>query len=351
IHIISIGARTSLGLTADPGFAAYRAGISGISEHPFIIDKHAEPIRIALDTELDPRLPGPERLSIMAASALEEICTKINFMQLDFQCIPLFVALPEERPGWDKDDSESVRNHLKQLKLPVKLDPIELLPEGHAAGLLALHKASERIKNKQSPMRIILGVDSYLHFDTLGWLDKHRQLANAYNRGAFFPGEGACAVLIASTNAVQQYALDSMAVVCGFAHTIETKLMKTDALCLGEGLTECIKKASGALTLPQEAVEGIICDINGERYRSEEWGFVILRCPNIFVDPTTYDLPAACWGDMGAASGPLFIGIAATAGQRGWAKGGRYIIWNSSECGHRAAVLLELNLQHKGVNL
>jgi 3-oxoacyl-[acyl-carrier-protein] synthase-1 len=97
--------------------------------------------------------------------------------------------------------------------------------------------------------------------------------------------------------------------------------------------------------LPGERVEAVVCDINGERYRSEEWGFTMLRLPETFVDPTAYDAPASCWGDMGAASGPLFVAVAVTAAKRGWAKGTRYLIWNSSEQGHRAAVVLEFTLQ------
>ena len=66
-------------------------------------------------------------------------------------------------------------------------------------------------------MCIVLGVDSYLNFMTLEWLDNNKQLANSYNRGAFFPGEGAGAVLIASNNTVSRHKLDSLAVIRGLA--------------------------------------------------------------------------------------------------------------------------------------
>lgn len=114
-------------------------------------------------------------------------------------------------------------------------------------------------------------------------------------------------------------------------------------------MTECVREITKSLQLPEQAIDGIICDINGERYRAEEWGFVTLRCAEAFVDPTAYEQPAACWGDVGAASGPLFIALAVTAGKRGWAKGNRYMIWNSSEGGERAVVLLELNGKRRGV--
>ncbi len=348
IHIVAVGARTPLGLNAASSFAALRAGLSRIDEHLFAFDKTDEPVRMALDYAIKPTVEGPDRLIIMAASSLEEIFTAIDFNQPDLQDIALFVALPEERPGWDKNDMQSIRDRLSQLSLPVTFKSIEVVPKGHAAGLIALNMACSCIEDGRSQVCIVLGVDSYLNFTTLEWLDNNRQLANSYNRGAFFPGEGAGAVLIASNPAVSRHNLDSLAVIRGLATSMETKLIKTDAICLGEGLTECVREATKPLQLPEQKIDGIICDINGERYRAEEWGFVILKCAEAFVDPTAYEMPVTYWGDVGAASGPLSIGLAVTAGKKGWAKGNRYMIWNSSEGGDRAAVLLELNSYQKG---
>lgn len=344
IHIFAVAARTPLGFNAESSFSALRAGISVVREHLFYIDKHDEPVQMALDYALNPDLGVIDRVIAMATSVLEEICTKIDFNQSDLGDVTLFIALPETRPGWDEQDIQTVENTIPQLSLPIKFKSISIVPRGHAAGLVALNMASESIKNGQSEMCIILGVDSYSDFETLSWLDNNRQLANTYNRGAFFPGEGAGAVVIAATKTVARYKLDSLAVIRDLALSTETKIIKTGTLCLGEGLTECVKETVKSLRLPEQTIDGVICDINGERYRAEEWGFVILKCSNAFVDPTDYDMPAACWGDVGAASGSLFIGIAVTAGKRKWAKGNRYVIWNGSEGGQRAAVLLELNI-------
>lgn len=345
IHIIAVGARTPLGFNADSSIAAVRAGISGVGEHPFIVDRKVEPVRMALDYELAPKLMGPQRLIALAMTALEEICNKLKPVWINFRKIPLFLGLPEERPGWTGEHKQAVRDGLPSQPLPVAFEPFELYPYGHASGLIALDAACEQIRTGRSDLCIVAGVDSYLDLKTLEWLDDNRQLATSYHRGAFFPGEGAGAIAVASGAAVRSFSLESLAVVRGIGISTETKKIKTDSICLGEGLTESVKKAVMPLRLPQEAVEGIIGDINGERYRSEEWGFVLLRLPDAMVDPTDYDLPASCWGDMGAASGPLFVALAVTAGKRGWAKGKRYLIWNSSEGGQRAAAVLELNMQ------
>jgi 3-oxoacyl-[acyl-carrier-protein] synthase I len=60
-----------------------------------------------------------------------------------------------------------------------------------------------------------------------------------------------------------------------------------------------------------------------------------------FDDPTAYLSPAECWGDVGAASGPLFAMLACQAVMRSYAKGPRTLLWTSSEGGQRAVALLE----------
>lgn len=348
-HIVAVGARTPLGFNADSSFAAVRSGISQVNEHPFIVDKKAESVRMALDFEIDPGLMGAERFIAMAATALEEVCLKLEPAWKDNRKMTVFLGLPEERPGWTEEHNQAVREGLRSKLMPVEFEPFELFPYGHASGLIALDTACKQIRTGQAEVCIVAGVDSYLDLKTLEWLDENKQLATSYHRGAFFPGEGAGAIAVTSNAFVHRFKMESLAVIRGIGIATETKKIKTDTVCLGEGLTESVKKAVMPLRLHQEAVEGIICDINGERYRSEEWGFVLLRLPNAMVDPTDYDLPASCWGDIGAASGPLFVALAVTAGKQKWAKGKRYLIWNSSEGGQRAAAVLELNIQSNGV--
>jgi 3-oxoacyl-[acyl-carrier-protein] synthase-1 len=121
---------------------------------------------------------------------------------------------------------------------------------------------------------------------------------------------------------------------------VETKLIKSEGINLGEGLASAIEAASRGLKLPGEAVDMVICDINGERFRSEEWGFALLRCPEVARDPA-YQAPSDCWGDIGAASGPLFVALAVQEWARGCAAGPRALLWASSEGGLRAALVLE----------
>jgi len=136
--------------------------------------------------------------------------------------------------------------------------------------------------------------------------------------------------------------------ICGAADTCGTRtpsltsILKGDVEVLGHGLTEAILGAvqSAALRLPDEAIDDVYCDINGERYRTDEWAFTMLRASHVVRD-ATYSIATSSWGDVGAASGALGCILAARAWARDYAKGPRALVWGSSEGGLRAAVVLE----------
>jgi 3-oxoacyl-[acyl-carrier-protein] synthase I len=191
-------------------------------------------------------------------------------------------------------------------------------------------------------------VDSYFHPDTMEWLDENRQLAGAVSRSGFVPGEGAGFCLLTADGALKRLGFRSLARVVSVGLGRETKLIKTSTICLGEGLTAAVREAVTELQPPAESISDVVCDINGERYRGEEWGFVCLRLPRYFDNPTAYLSPADSWGDVGAASLPLFAMLACQASARGYSKGSRAMLWASSEGGLRGACVIETATQSEG---
>ena len=87
-------------------------------------------------------------------------------------------------------------------------------------------------------------------------------------------------------------------------------------------------------------VSDVYCDMNGEPYRADEYGFTCLRTREHFACASNFTAPADCWGDVSAAGGVLHLVLAAVAGHKGHAKGPVAFAWASGEGGERAAVAL-----------
>lgn len=342
IDIVATSARTPLGLR-DAAAAAVRARLTGLKKHPFMTDQVGNLMSAALDSELDPHIVGSERLLRLAEPALREACASLRATSGFHLRLPVYLALPELRPGFSQQDAQAVCLGLKQLEgLPVDLLEVNAFTQGHAAGFVALKIATERLCQGDFCACLVGGVDSYFHPETMEWLDENWQLNGEVSRSGFVPGEGASFCLLMTKQACSQLHKKAMLSVRAVAVGREAKLIKTTNMCLGEGLAAVVREVVSKLCFPEERINEIICDINGERYRGEEWGFVCLRASQYFEDVTAYLSPAEYWGDMGAASVPLFAMLACQASVRGYAKGPRTMLWASSEQGHRGAAVLEV---------
>lgn len=296
----------------------------------------------ALDPEIDPRIMGVQRLLALARPALIDACEPLAAAGISGLAVPVYLALPEFRPGFSDRDAEAVRAGIAATsELPIGITAVAVAPMGHAAGLAAIAKARSQIETGACDICLVGGVDSYFQSDTMEWLDANLQLAGAVSRSGFVPGEAAGFSLLMSEDACSRYGVPAMARVRSAGTARESNLIKTADRCLGKGLTETVQNVVAVLDDGTQTVNAVICDVNGERYRAEEWAFVCLRLAQYFDDPAAYDSPADCWGDVGAASGPLFAMLACRAAARQYAKGRNTLIWASSEGGLRGAALLE----------
>ena len=342
MNIVATGARTPVGLRSAAAAAAVRAGVSSVTEHPVFVDRSGNGVLGARDPELDVMATGADRLLAIALSALREACVPLSTASVS-ESIPLIVAFAEPRPGLDDADVVRVCQAVRQVKgVSVALEPVTPIRLGHAAGLAAFEVAEGYFAKKRE-FCVVGGVDSYFHPDTIAWLDDNRQLVGS-SRSGFPLGEAAGFCLLASDAACDRFGLTPLARVCSVSTGEERQTIKTETVCVGLGLTSIVRAALDQAR-PSHPVSDVVCDINGERYRGEEWGFVCLRLSDRFTDPTAYRSPAESWGDVGAASGPLFAMLACHAAIGKYARGSRALLWASSESGLRAAVVLDtLNL-------
>lgn len=325
--------RTPLGFNRSASAAAVRAGISAIAEHPFMIDRFGQPMMVTRDAGLDPDMFGVERLAALALPAAGEALLPIANRGAK---VTILLNFGEVRPGLDAEMTVAVADRLRDA-IAASIIParVRYWMGGHAGGIVGMQAGADLIASGEADFVLVGGVDSYLNADTLEWLDDIEQLHSENNIYGFCPGEAAGFVLLGRTGQTEAV-LDLFSA----GSEVEKNLIKTEDICLGEGLATAFKAASSGL-VEGRTVNQILCDMNGERYRGNEYGFAVLKTPGLFEDAADFTTPADCWGDVGAASGPLYAGLAIEAESRGYAKGPLTMIWASSEAGRRAAAILE----------
>jgi 3-oxoacyl-[acyl-carrier-protein] synthase I len=345
LQIVAVGARTPVGLRAESSAAAVCAGISRVRRHPSLFDEEGEPLRTAFDARLEPELPAWRRIAALAASAIGEVVEKTEHVIPPSERFVVLLSLPETRPGFSEADARKVAEAvLAGAEGSSRQMAVEVVGRGHAGALEAFEAASKSFAAGRAPYQLVCGAESYLEEETLDWLEAHRRLTRKGVRNGFTPGEAAGAVLLASADVRHRSsaapAPAPMAAVRGVGTGMEPRTILSGKDSLGEGLSRAIEKACSDLRLPEEAVDAVWCDINGERYRTEEWGFALLRSQG-GIKTTDYELLSSPWGDVGAATVPLQCIMAVQAWRRGHAAGRRAMICAGSDGGLRGAAVLE----------
>jgi 3-oxoacyl-[acyl-carrier-protein] synthase-1 len=340
VEVVAVGARTPVGLTAESSAAAVRAGISRSREHPFI-DARGEPVVVAADARIDGASEGRERLRPLLESVLDEVGGKLAAGGPHRGRCRVWLALPESRPGFSDRDAAFLVDAARARVSPTgSAVEVEIAGRGHAGAIRAIERTMEEHSRNDDLLSLVAGVDSYVHPDTFAWLERNRQFAQPGVRSGFIPGEGAGCLVLASAGLRSRLRLPRLAVVRGARTARETQLRGSENGSSGVGMSDAVAGAVAGLELPRDAVDALYADINGERYRSEEWGFVALRTPSVWRS-LEYEAPADCWGDVGAAFGTLAGVLAVQSFSRGYARGPRAMVLAGSESGLRGAMLLQ----------
>jgi 3-oxoacyl-[acyl-carrier-protein] synthase-1 len=290
-------------------------------EHPFPPPEH-------LEIE-----DGIERLIRLAKPAANECWSRANRREGPSRW-GLFLGIAAEEPH---DTANRLVAALTDGLVGFRPAEVDVIREGRAAGLAALHRAAAALAGGKIGGALVGSVDSLLRPSV------HQRLLTAgilkdpgSNPHGILPGEAAAFVAIEanpSTTGVSLYGT-------GMA---EEPTTGTEDPNQGQGLTHAIRGTRAAAGLPYMPL--IICDLNGDRYRALEWGLAFSR--SLGDLQWRYDLPtcgqfwhpADCIGDTGAASGVLNCVWTVEALRKGYALTERVLVWGASEHRLRAAAV------------
>jgi 3-oxoacyl-[acyl-carrier-protein] synthase-1 len=344
VLLAGLGAQSALGRTVLATAAAARARVTAAAQHPYIMDRLGDRVVVARAPWLRTELSLERRIIDLAGDAAEDALEALVApLGASRARVAMMVGLPAARPGLTPGFHDRVCGHLEtRIRQRIPLTSTRGLALGHVAGLAAIEQGCQLISGGTVDACLVGGVDSYIDRITLEWLDWTGSLHQSTNPRGFIPGEAAGFCLLVSESLARSASLRPLASVLGTATTREKKLRRDRAVCVGEGLTEAFRTVLGSLP-EDKKVDQLLSDYNGQPHRAEEYGFAATRVGDRFRNASQVNNPADCWGDVGAASGPLLTMLAVVGAIKGYAAKGYALVWTSAMIAERTAALFRVD--------
>jgi 3-oxoacyl-[acyl-carrier-protein] synthase-1 len=252
--------------------------------------------------------------------------------------IGLCLALPEIETTKPIDHGQFVRHLSTQSGGTLDPNASDASHKGRAGGFIAIGQAVLTIKQGRADFIIAGGIESYRDLYVLATLDCDQRVKSSSNWDGFIPGEGAAFLLLASEQVAVARRLTTISRVTPMATGFEPGHLYSEAPYRGEGLASTFQQlvAQGVVDAP---ISEVYSSMTGESHWAKEWGVAFMRTRAAFQEGYGMHHPADCFGETGAAAGPLLVGLAAL-GIKGRYRRSPALAYGSSDRGARAAVLV-----------
>ena len=312
VAVAGVGARSAIGANAPETSRAARAGIGNLTERSFLRGRRTgAPVTAALDAGLDPRVPPLVRLQVLATAAaleaLDAAGATANGLPLGLLC-----AMSPDRPGLDvRARHEVVQAVAKNIGPSVSHRHCQILATGHDGGVAAMFHAARMLNRREIGACLVGGVESCADLAFLDWLDWQGRLKSEDRPFGIFPGEAAAFLLLLPAHLVPADGDARRPWIASLAHGHEPTPWYTGRPSLARGLTTAIAGVFAPPALKPLRADVVYADLNGEPWRADEWTAAYLRTAENHGEPLHMRHPADCWGDVGAASAPLLMAMAA----------------------------------------
>ena len=331
LAVLGFGMTTAVGLTGRATCAAFRARIDGVQETHFVATGGSR-LKGAI-VQLEEPWQGVPRLARLVSGPIAECLNLIPNHTSDD--IPLLLGVAEsDRPGRFPYLDSFILTEV-QAALDVRFHPSSrTVPMGRVAGAAGMREASRLVNEAGFPRVIVAGVDSYLVSATLASFHERGRLLTEDNSNGFIPGE-AGAALLCGPDGDDRSGVSILSL--GFA--VEQAVIGGDHPLRGDGLTHAFQHALLSAGLEMAQVGYRLSSMNGEQYWSKEIDLATIRLLRGRHDEIDLWHPASCIGEVGAASLPISLGLAAAAASGRWAPGDPALVAAANDDGRRAVLL------------
>ena len=346
IYIAGTGMITAIGSNTAMTMASVRAAVDGFEASDYTTPKQ-QPITMAqvpheifdeFPVELDIGVAHSELMDreikmamIAAAEALQQAGIK--------KPVPLILATPEQVPYVSHCPARKmITNLIKQAELPVDPEMSRSVQCGRAGAIEALDLAQRCLYDLGLDYVLVGASDSYRDYALLNYLNEmHRTTAPDVING-FIPGEAAGFLVVTRRPQLALQQQGSIIALNSIGLGQEPGHLYSDAPCLGDGLSQAFRQALAACQGPR--IETIYSSMNGENFWAKEYGVACLRNSKRLHEDFTVEHPADCYGDIGVATGPVLISLAADYLHRA-SRSNACLVYSSSDTASRAAVVVE----------
>lgn len=354
LAITGVGLITSLGQTAVASAAALRAGLSRPQVLPLTtFDPDTLGKGLIYGHPIVGVTDGWEGLGLYAMLARVPIAEASAVAGLDrhdpttWKTGGLFVAITTYR---DKEfefvdeiyDEDLVLTIARVTDLPARLDHQQLVRAGHAGVLTALAAAAKALSQGTLKRALVVGVDSLLKEEELGWLNAGGRLKTADNPTGLQPGEAAGAIWVEREADADKRG----AKVLAWLDNVQVDRNRTPRQAGDPGDAAALARAIRRCLGTRRSVGTVYADLNGETDRAMEWGLALQRLGANIALPAVPRTPATSLGDTGAASGAVALAAAVYGFTRGDGTDD-CLICSSADTGEVGAALL-LNATSQG---
>lgn len=316
VYVVGIGMITPVGLDTVMTASAVKAGVSAYRESNYF-DEYYNNIRVAtvpdvaLESCLDeesltcPMAARHARMLQMAKLALSEIMPMLP----KGEKLPLFLAGPEPMGISDQPLNVSfIENLALQTGVNLDLEQCRVSSLGRVGGLNSIRLAFRYLESTNTKFVLVGGVDTFYDKDTLDYISKKKRLLCGEVMDGFIPGEAAGFLLL--TNHPSAMTADRRPFVFEPGSGSEKGHLYSEETYTGDGLSTAVMVALKNANTSK--IQTLYSSMNGESFFAKEHGVAMIRNNEALDEKMKLEHPADCFGDLGAASGIVMIGLSAT---------------------------------------
>lgn len=213
---------------------------------------------------------------------------------------------------------------------------------GEAGLLQALRDAADLLRTGAVERCIVGAVDSLVEPREAWALWRLRLLRTPANPVGVLPGEAAAFVMLERPGAAARREARIHALLEAPVSQQEPFHRRSGRPALGRALGQSVSGTLDAVADRGAHLGLVVGALNGDAYRAQDWGHALiqLRSPERPVGAVPLWMPAASFGELGAATGLAGLCMAVRGFARGYCRTDQVLVWTAGDDGTRGAFFL-----------